>query len=98
MPGQQGYEGEVASTIRFIAIDHLISLALSEEAYPQVRALAQAHLAELSDWIGSLEMAGVEKEYAKAMVSQIKGMKVIHLEGLPEIPPGSPIGMACFDH
>ncbi len=96
MPDQEGYEAEVAHTVRYIVIDHLIRLASDPGSYPQAKAIVKHELSELSSWLEDHSFNGVQQIYANSYMDQIKGNKVIHLEHLPQLPPGAPIGMGCL--
>ncbi len=92
------YKNEVRQTVNFITIDHLISLANDPAAMPQVRAIMKDQLNGLKSWLEEHRGTGLDEVYRTACIDQIMGNQVIHLEHLPEIPPGSPIGMECLDY
>jgi hypothetical protein len=98
LPSTKGYAEEVAHTIGFIVIDHLIRLANDGDASPQVKALTSHELSELKVWLENTENEGLDPVYRKAFAEQISKNKVKHLDHLPDLPPGSPIGMGCMDH
>ena len=72
-------------------------LANEEGASPQVKARAGFHLAELKDWLEDEENKGLDPVYRRALIDQISKNKVKHLDHLPALPPGSPIGMDCME-
>lgn len=98
LPSSRGYLEEVLHTVGFIVIDHIIRLANESGTSPQVKALASHHLSELKTWLENPEHKGLVPVYRKAYADQIEKNKVKHLDHLPVLPPGSPIGMECLDH
>jgi hypothetical protein len=98
LPSNKGYTEEVAHSVGFIVIDHLIKLASDTDATPQVKALTSHKLSELKVWLENTENEGLDPVYRKAFAEQISKNKVKHLDHLPSLPPGSPIGMECMDH
>jgi hypothetical protein len=97
LPSTLGYKEEVMYTVGFIAIDHLIRLANEDGASPQAKARAGFHLAELKTWLEDEGNEGLDPIYRKAFIDQISKNKVKHLDHLPGLPPGSPIGMECME-
>lgn len=95
-PAGNGYREEVMHTVNFIVIDHLISLAHEDTAYPQVRALVKHRLGELKTWLEESSANEDNDIYRKAYIRQIDENKTTLLEHLPTIPPGAPIGMDCL--
>jgi hypothetical protein len=98
LPASKGYREEIMHTVGFLVIDHMIRLANEQGTSPQVKALASHHLAELKTWLENPENKGLNPVYRKAYAEQIGKNKVKHLDHLPALPPGSPIGMECLDH
>jgi len=96
MKEERGYAAEVAHALRFIVIDHLLQLGQSDGSYPQVKAVVAEELDDLRDWLKDTDFDGLQKVYVKAYRDQIKEGKAVYLHSLPEIPPGSPIGMDCM--
>lgn len=98
LPSSKGYKEEVMYTVGFIVIDHMIRLANDQGTSPQVKALADHRLSELKEWLENPEKEGLDPVYRKAYADQISKNKVKHLDHLPALPPGSPIGMECMWH
>jgi len=98
LPSSKGYREEVMYTVGFIVIDHMIRLANEQGTSPLVKALADHRLSELKEWLENPEKEGLDPVYRKAYANQISKNKVKHLDHLPALPPGSPIGMECMDH
>jgi len=94
----EGYKAEVMHTVNFIVIDHLISLAGDPGSYPQVRAIVNHQLAEIKARLENTESSGSSEVYRLAYIEQISENRVKHLDHLPRLPPGAPIGMECMDH
>jgi hypothetical protein len=97
-PGDLDYRAELMYTVNFIVIDHLIRLANDPVSYPQVKAIVEQHLSHLKEKLVKEENKGVSGAYKTALIKQIEENKVKHLDHLPELPPGAPIGMECMDH
>jgi hypothetical protein len=98
IPSSKGYIQEVMHTVGFLVIDHMIRLSTGTETSPLVKAQVSHHLKTLTAWLENPETKGPGVIYREAYVEQIKKGKVKHLDYLPDLPPGSPIGMECFGH
>ena len=96
--GTDRYLSEVWQTVDFIVIDHLISLANDPGSLPQVKAVVSGQLAILLNKLEDDKVPGLSKVTRQAFIKQIRDNEVIYLPSLPEIPPGSPIGMECMDY
>ncbi len=95
-PDKMDYRTELRQTVSFIVIDHLLGLASDPESYPQVKAIVEQELSKLKETLAKEETKGSVKAYRSALIKQIEGKKVVHLDHLPQLPPGSPIGMGCM--
>lgn len=95
-PDKLDYETELRQTVNFIVIDHLLGLASDPESYPQVKAIVEQELSSLKEILAKEETEGSVKVYRSALIKQIEGKKVVLLDHLPQLPPGSPIGMGCM--
>ncbi|MEZ2414135.1 zinc-dependent metalloprotease [Muriicola sp. E247] len=91
---KDGYLNTVQKSINYRVLMHLMNLAAHEDVHPQVNALANASLTELQ-----MRLRSSSDPDAREMVRRITffnenrdDFKVI---SSPEIPDGSPIGMAC---
>lgn len=98
IPLSSGYTQEVMHTVGFLVIDHMIRLSAGTDTSPLVKARVIHQLNNLTTWLENSENEGLDPVYRMAYVEQIKKGKVKHLDHLPDLPPGSPIGMECFDH
>ena len=99
---ENDYEAEVKRAIESVYIGRLISLA-SSAGMPQVRALTNASLEDLSERFGVAADRGSEQEAAhyRQLVREIS----LHFlrpgteyrpPSTPVVPPGSPIGQSSF--
>jgi len=98
IPSSKGYTEEVMHTVGFLVIDHMIRLSTGTETSPLVKARVNHQLSVLNTWLENPETKGPDAIYKEAYIDQIKKGKVKHLDHLPGLPPGSPIGMECFGH
>ncbi len=94
-PEGMGYQEEVRHTVNFIVIDHLISLSKNDKVYPQVKAVAKNQLKKMKTWLGEEENVKFSNAYRLEYLSIIKEDKSKYLKHVPDMPPGSPIGMGC---
>jgi hypothetical protein len=98
-PQAAGYQAEIQRTVDDVVLDDLLRLAASEQAAPQVRALARLKLTELKDWLSANlgQRPGEERRaqfaYAASQIDQFeKDPKSIKIPLPVEPPPGQPIG------
>jgi len=98
IPTSKGYTQEVMHTVGFLVIDHMIRLSTGTDTSPLVKARVSHQLKALTKWLENPETKGPDAIYVEAYIEQIKKGKVKHLDHLPDLPPGSPIGMECFGH
>ena len=98
IPSSKGYTEEVMHTVGFLVIDHMIKLSTGTDTSPLVKARVSHQLSVLTTWLENPETKGPDAIYKEAYIDQIKKGKVKHLDHLPGLPPGSPIGMECFGH
>lgn len=96
-PDKLDYSSELMHTVNFIIVDHLLRLAADPDSYPQVKAIAEEHLGKLKETLTGENAEGLAGAYRQALYKQIEENKVRHLEHLPALPPGSPIGMECLE-
>jgi hypothetical protein len=103
-PQATGYEAEIQRTVDDVVLNDLMRLAASEQAAPQVRALALLKLSDLKDWLyAGLRQRPEENRRAQFAyaVSEIehfeKDPKSIKIPSPVEPPPGQPIGDADQD-
>jgi hypothetical protein len=92
------YTNEVEHTIRFVALDQLMSLAVNEKSIPQVKAKVRDHINILEKQLMKRSDA-----YSKEMVYTIAQFKKDPSKfkqlNVPIIPDGSPIGsFQCMNH
>lgn len=97
-PSGAGYREELMHTVNFTTIAHLISLAKEDQAYPQVKAIVNHQLNELKTWLENEANVPFNTAYRQAYLKQIKDNNALEINTLPEISPGSPIGMECMVH
>lgn len=94
-----GFAGEIRRTVNVSVMRNLMGLAASEQAAPQVRAVAALKLDELKNWLKQ-NMPGISDPAHKAhvffAVSQIelfqKDPAKVKLTPPLAAPPGAPIG------
>lgn len=90
---EKGYLGEVQQTINYNVLKHVMNLASHENAIPQSKAFAKAHLKKIK-----VAMSAQDDPYSVFMVDEIntflKEPKEFKALPSPSIPDGSPIG--CF--
>lgn len=93
---QEGYIDEVQNMIAFRFLDHLMNLAQTQEAYPQVHSITMANLVEIR-----AVLSGRKDKTAKEMVRRISQFLENPVEYRSQyslkIPDGSPIGMGGYD-
>ena len=99
---ENDYEAEVKRAIESVYIGRLISLA-SSAGMPQVRALTNASLEDLSERFGVAADRGSEQEAAhyRQLVREISRHFLrpgteYRPPSTPVVPPGSPIGQSSF--
>jgi hypothetical protein len=87
------YEKELTRTINFVTLDKLLSLLLNKKTLPQVKAMINDKLDDLSSSISKKDPSG------KELLLMIKKFREDPDEYkmilTPDIPDGSPIGMDC---
>jgi hypothetical protein len=99
-PTGTGYSAEIQRTVNMVLLIDLMSLASGERASNQVRAIAEAKLAELKNWLAQqrdLTRDESQKAYLAYAANQIKRFqedpKKMNLTKANDPPDGQPIGM-----
>jgi hypothetical protein len=99
-PVGTGYNAEIQRTVNMVLLADLMSLASGERASNQVRAIAEAKLAELKGWLilqQDLARDESQKAYLAYAANQIKRFqedpKKMNLSKPNDPPDGQPIGM-----
>jgi hypothetical protein len=91
------YHQELQNVVNSQVLNQLFGLAASASSYKQVTAIVNYKLDELSNWLGSRKMKGVQKMYDIAFLKSINDFKKAPSKykrvRSPKIPDGSPIGM-----
>ncbi|MCK5558546.1 MAG: zinc-dependent metalloprotease, partial [Candidatus Hydrogenedentes bacterium] len=94
---ESGLHGEVQRAVRYVVLKHLMSLAASPDAAPQVRATADSMLTGLVGRLGRRlnQDVRIQARYAEGLIEQYRNTpERFVLESPPALPPGSPIGFA----
>lgn len=97
-PHAAGYAGEVARTVDGVVLYDLLSLATSDRATMQVRAIAVWEAERLKAWLNAKKTTGDASQqanmaYAAAQIEQFqKDPKKLELLAPAEPPDGPPIG------
>ena len=99
-PAGTGYHAEIQRTVNMVVLSDLMSLAASERASNQVRAIAELKLEELKGWLlthPDLTRDENQKAYLLYAANQIKRFqedpKKMNLTRANDPPDGQPIGM-----
>ena len=99
-----GYNAEIQRTVNMVLLSDLMSLASGERASNQVRAIAEAKLAELKGWLiqqQDLTRDDNQKAFLSYAANQIKRFqedpKKMNLSKPNDPPDGQPIGMDWWD-
>ena len=99
-PVGNGYHAEIQRTVNMVVLSDLMSLAASERASNQVRAIAELKLEELKGWLFThpdLTRDENQKAYLLYAANQIKRFqedpKKMNLTRANDPPDGQPIGM-----
>ena len=99
-PAGSGYNAEIQRTVNMVVLSDLMSLAASERASNQVRAIAELKLEELKGWLltqPDLTRDENRKAYLFYAINQIKRFqedpKKMSLIRANDPPDGQPIGM-----
>ncbi|HEY8205215.1 MAG TPA: zinc-dependent metalloprotease [Pyrinomonadaceae bacterium] len=98
-PVRSGYEGEIQRTVNSVVLNELMALAANERASNQVRAIAEAKLYELRQWLEGRQNLAPDAGQVAFMnyaANQIKRFqedpKKMNLTKPNEPPDGQPIG------
>lgn len=99
-PFSIGYEAEIQRTVNMVVLSELMSLAASERAHNQVRAIAELKLEELRNWlIGQRRLPQDESQrafllYAENQIRRFQDdPKKMNITRANDPPDGQPIGM-----
>ncbi|HSJ63738.1 MAG TPA: hypothetical protein VK922_07510, partial [Gemmatimonadaceae bacterium] len=95
------YEAEVRRAVQRVAVEQLMALS-GNAAMPQVRALATDRLTRRLAALRRPGAAGDEGAHRALLASDIERFlerpaSTVELPGLPEAPPGAPIGEPALD-
>ena len=94
---KNNYHQELQNVVNAQVLNQLFGLAANQSNYKQVNAIVNYKLDELSTWLGSRKVKGVQKMYNKELLKSISEFKKAPLKykkvRSPKIPDGSPIGM-----
>jgi hypothetical protein len=99
-PHPAGYLGEIARVVDDVVLYDLLTLAVSERATPQVRAVASLEAEQLKGWLSGAKAAAAADTgqrahlvYAAAQIEQFqKDPSKLELPPPSEPPDGPPIG------
>jgi hypothetical protein len=94
---KNNYHQELQNVVNTQVLNQLFGLAANQSNYKQVNAIVNYKLDELSTWLRSRKVKGVQKMYNKELLKSISEFKKAPLKykkvRSPKIPDGSPIGM-----
>jgi len=94
---KNSYHQELQNVVNTQVLNQLFGLAANASNYKQVNAIVNYKLDELSSWLRSKNMKGVQKMYTIEFLKSIDGFKKAPSKykkvSAPKIPDGSPIGM-----
>ncbi|GMN08734.1 zinc-dependent metalloprotease [Croceitalea sp. MTPC9] len=95
---KDSYINEVQQNINFRVLFHLMNLASHKDVHPQVNAIANQTIRELSRKIGSAALNNpIKAEMVRRINTFYAHPEQFKVIAAPKIPDGSPIGMACFN-
>ncbi|GAA4324409.1 zinc-dependent metalloprotease [Pontixanthobacter gangjinensis] len=86
------YEAAVQQTVNFVVFKHLLNLAVHKEATPMVKAITNAKIDSLADWLRSRNDAVSSEMYRNIQMFREKPEEFELELNVPKIPDGSPIG------
>jgi len=99
-PAAGGYAGEIQNTVNMVVLTNLMSLAASDRASNQVRAIASWKIDQLKDWLNSQRRLTADENrraFLYYSAEQIKRFqddpKKMNLTNPQPPPDGQPIGM-----
>ena len=94
---KSNYYQELQNVVNTQVLNQLFGLASNESNYKQVNAIVNYKLDELSSWLRSRKVKGVQKMYNAEFLKSINEFKKAPSKykkvRSPKIPDGSPIGM-----
>lgn len=94
----KGYYGEIQKIVNWQVLQELMHLASHEDSFPQVTETILFEMMRLKTHLGTKATdpnAILMKREVEGFIGNPKGYK--KKIDAPQIPDGSPIGMACFD-
>ncbi len=95
---KDSYINEAQQNINFRVLYHLMNLASHAEVHPQVNAITNKTIRELSRKIGLGTISNpVEAEMTRRISNFYAHPEQFKVIPTPKIPDGSPIGTACFN-
>ena len=90
------YFSMVQTAINYRVLEHLIKLAATDNANPQVRSTVHEHLRALHSDFNQSERDKDLAEMARRIDQYVKNPSKFKTTTAPKIPDGSPIGMDCL--
>lgn len=95
---KDSYVNEAQQNINFRVLFHLMNLASHTDVHPQVNAIANQTIRELSQKIGLSALNNpIKAEMGRRINNFYQHPEQFKVIPTPKIPDGSPIGMACFN-
>jgi hypothetical protein len=91
---KDNYLAEVQKSINYRVLMHIMNLAAHKEVHPQVNALSNVTLMKIRSWSAQSAEADM-REITRRIDAFNKDREEFEVIASPEIPDGSPIGMAC---
>ena len=86
------YEVAVQKTINFVVFKHLLNLAINKDSTPMVKAITNAKIDGLANWLRGEDDAVYREMYRNIQMFREKPQEFELELNVPEIPDGSPIG------
>ena len=86
------YEVAVQETINFVVFKHLLNLAINKDSTPMVKAITNAKIDGLANWLRGEDDAVYREMYRNIQMFREKPQEFELELNVPEIPDGSPIG------
>nr|WP_262914754.1 zinc-dependent metalloprotease [Christiangramia lutea] len=89
---KDSYMQAVQNTINFVVFKHLLNLAVNKDATPMVKAVTNAKIDELANWLRGRKDAVSQEMYRNIGEFRDKPEEFKLELNVPKIPDGSPIG------
>ena len=86
------YEVAVQETINFVVFKHLLNLAINKDSTPMVKAITNAKIDGLANWLRGEDDVVYREMYRNIQMFREKPQEFELELNVPEIPDGSPIG------